>query len=144
MNVIFYSAPGTSQGEKLQRVIDILVPRNNVETFRTIPSLLQRLHQPLPEAVVFVFLVSSREELLELVEYQEWLRDRRLILVLPDDDMETISRGHALRPRFVTYAESDFIDISAVLGKMLGVGVLQSSSLVSTRLPEILGNIHNE
>ncbi|HAJ28503.1 MAG TPA: hypothetical protein DCG53_14895 [Syntrophus sp. (in: bacteria)] len=137
MNVIFYSAPGVSQGEKLQRVIDILVPRNSVETFRTMPSLLKRLHQPLSEAVVFVFLISSRQELLELVGYQEWLHDRRLILVLPDDDMETISRGHALRPRFVTYAESDFIDISAVLGKMLGVAALQSPSSSSTKGPDI-------
>jgi len=100
-------------------------------------SLLQRLHKPLPEAVVFVLLVSGRQELMELGEYQEWLRDCRLILVLPDDDMETISRGHTLRPRFVTYAESDFIDISAVLGKMLGVEAPQSSSLVSTQKPEI-------
>ena len=139
MNVIFYSAPGVSQGEKLQRVIDVLVPRNNVETFRTIPSLLQRLHQPLSAAVVFVFLISSRQELLHLVEYQEWLRDRRLIMVLPDDDTETISRSHALRPRFVTYAESDFIDISAVLGKMLGVTALQNPSPASTKGPDIPG-----
>ncbi len=139
MNVIFYSAPEVSQGEKLQRVIDVLVPKDDVETFRTMPSLLHRLHQPLSEAVVFVFLISSRQELLELVEYQEWLRDRRLILVLPDDDLETVSRGHALRPRFVTYAESDFIDISAVLGKMLGIAALQSSSPASTKGPDIPG-----
>lgn len=103
------------------------------------PSLLQRLHQPLSEAMIFVFLISSRQELLELVEYQEWLRDYRLILVLPDDDMETISRGHALRPRFVTYAESDFIDISAVLGKMIGVAPLQSPSPVSAKGRDIPG-----
>jgi len=139
MNVIFYSAPGVSRGEKLQRVIDVLVPRSSVETFRTMPSLLQRLHQPLSEVVVFVFLISSRQELLDLVEYQEWLRDRRLILVLPDDDRETISRGHALRPRFVTYAESDFIDVSAVLGKMLGVTALQSPSPALTKGPDIPG-----
>jgi hypothetical protein len=139
MNVIFYSAPGASQGEKLQRVIDILIPRGKAETFRSMPALLQRLHQPLPEAVVFVLLVSGREELLDLVEHREWLRDRRLILVLPDDDMETISRGHALRPRFVTYAESDFIDISAVLGKMLGGGGLPSPSPVLAKKPDIPG-----
>jgi hypothetical protein len=139
MNVIFYSAPGVSQGEKLQRVIDILIPKDKIETFQTMHALLHRLHQPLPEAVVFVFLVSGKGELLELVEYREWLRDGKLILVLPDDDMETISRGHALRPRFVTYAESDFIDISAVLGKMLGIGAWQGLSPAATERPDIPG-----
>lgn len=144
MNVIYYSALRASRRDKLQRVIDVLVPRNNVETFRSIPSLLQRLHKPLPEAVVFVFLVSSKQELTELVEYREWLKDRRLILVLPDDDIETISRGHALRPRFVTYVESDYIDISAVLGKMLGVGALQNPPPISARLSEAQRNISDE
>jgi len=74
---------------------------------------------------------------MKLVEYQEWLWDHRLILVLPDDDMETISLGHALRPRFVTYAESDFIDISAVLGKILGVATLKSPSVISAKGPDI-------
>lgn len=77
--------------------------------------------------------------MLELIEYREWLGDRRLILVLPDDDIETISQGHALRPRFVTYVESDFIDISAVLGKMLGVRVPQGPLQSSVKESDISG-----
>jgi hypothetical protein len=79
--------------------------------------------------VVFVFLVSDRRELQGLIECREWLRDSRLILVLPDEEMETVSRGHVLRPRFITYAESDFIDVSAVLGKMTGIGAVKYPSL---------------
>jgi len=37
----------------------------------------------------------------------------------PDQEENTIAKGHSLRPRFVTYADSDFPDVVAALGKTL-------------------------
>ena len=119
MNVIFYANQSSAQRERLQRVIEILVPRERIESYLTIEYLEKRLHQPISEPMVFVLQVSRMQELLQLLQLRDCLIDRKLILILPDEDRETISRGHALRPRFITYIESDFIDVSVVLGKML-------------------------
>ncbi|MDP3029372.1 MAG: hypothetical protein Q8O04_07735 [Deltaproteobacteria bacterium] len=40
----------------------------------------------------------------------------------PDQEKDTIAKGHSPRPRFVTYADSDFLDVAAALGKILMVG----------------------
>jgi hypothetical protein len=119
MNVIFYANQSSPQRERLQRVIDILVPRERIESYLSIKSLEKRLHQHISEPMVFVLQVSRMQELLQLLQLRDCLIDRKLILILPDEDREIISRCHALRPRFITYIESDFIDVSVVLGKML-------------------------
>ena len=43
----------------------------------------------------------------------------RLILILPDREKGTISKGHLFRPRYLTYADGDFLDVAAVLAKMI-------------------------
>jgi hypothetical protein len=40
-------------------------------------------------------------------------------LVLPNHDRLTVSRGHSLGPRFMTYADTSFDEICAVLKKMI-------------------------
>ena len=54
---------------------------------------------------------------MNILELSELLHDRRIILVLPDSEPETVSLGHILRPRFITYGDSDYMDVSAIMGK---------------------------
>ncbi|NVM57217.1 MAG: hypothetical protein HWN51_03755 [Desulfobacterales bacterium] len=68
---------------------------------------------------IAVLLAASREELSDILSIRDLLTDIRVILVLPDRDDDTIAKGHTLRPRFFTYADSDFVEIAAVLSKML-------------------------
>ena len=119
MNVIFYASQSSAERERLQRVIDIMVPREGKESYLTMESLEKRLHKPILEPAVIVLLVSHKQELGQFFQLRDSLFDRKLILILPDDDQDTISRSHALRPRFITYSDGDFMDVSAVLGKML-------------------------
>jgi hypothetical protein len=50
------------------------------------------------------------------------LRDVRIILILPNHEDETVVMGHRLEPRLLTYADGDFTDVSAVLGRIAGLG----------------------
>lgn len=63
---------------------------------------------------------------MDILSLREFLHDRRIILVLPDSEPETVSLGHILRPRFITYGDSDYMDVSAILGKW---GTVSSNSL---------------
>ena len=121
MSLLFYSTSAKGQGKKLHRVIEVLVLKREIEIFRTIESLTRRLHRPGlgHNMTIAVFLAASKEELSELVSIRNLLADFRIILVLPDTRDDTISKGHTLSPRFLTYQDGDFLDVAAVLGKML-------------------------
>lgn len=119
MRIIYYSAENEPSRERLLRVVQMNFPKNHIEACRSIEALSQRLEQPIPELLIVVLLVSSREELSDIMMLRELLLDRRIILVLPDDEPETTSQGHKLRPRFITYRNSDYGDVSVVLGRMI-------------------------
>ena len=121
MNVIFFTSIDPSVSNRLTRVLEVHVSRKELETCRNFHIFSERLHQPLPDPVVFVLQICSREELMDILSLHDLLHDRRIILVLPDSEPETVSLGHILRPRFVTYGDSDYMDVSAILGKWAAV-----------------------
>jgi hypothetical protein len=100
-------------------VIEAIVPAGEIEIYQTINSLSRRLRQPRYDLAVAVLLASSKQDLLELLSIRHLLDDLRVILLLPDREKDTIAKGHTLRPRFLTYADSDLLDVAVVLSKML-------------------------
>lgn len=119
MNVLFYATIKDGVWECLQHKVEAVVPVESMEICRTIESLSERLCKPLYGLSIGVMLATSQKELQELLIIRDFIIDFRLILVLPDRKKETIAKGHLLRPRYLTYADGDFTDVAAVLGKML-------------------------
>ena len=117
MNLLFYTRVTDGAGERLHKMIEALVPENSLEVYRSIESLSRRLRQPVNNVVIAVLLAASKGDLLDFISIRDLLRDVRIILVLPDRDEDTVSKGHYLRPRFVSYTDSDFADVFAVLEK---------------------------
>lgn len=122
MKLLLYSPMTAGAGKRLQRVIGTLVPKKETEAYQTIDSLSHRLRQPSPadNAAVAVLLAATKEDLLDMLSIKDLIWNLRIILILPDTDDDTISQGHTLRPRFLTYADSDFAEVAEVLNKMLG------------------------
>lgn len=87
----------------------------NMEVCRSLACLAQRLKEPTFDRELAVIVVASREELDGLLAIRELLQDLRIILVLPDHENDTVSQGHKLSPRFVSYMDRDFWDVVAVL-----------------------------
>ena len=119
MNLLLYATETGGIGKHIQRVIEGLVPEENTEIFRTIGSLSNRLRQPRCELAIAVLLASSSQDLLDLLSVSDLFDDLRVILLLPNREKDTIAKGHTLRPRFLTYADSNLSDVAAVLSKML-------------------------
>ena len=118
MNVLVYSTG--KQGERLQRLIRDLVPKERLEIYDTFKGFSERLHKPMDEIPVAVILAASEEDLLTILSISHLLYDVKFILILPNREDITVAIGHSLRPRFVSYADSDFREVTAVLGKMIG------------------------
>jgi len=112
--------PSTNNSNKLQRKVEPLVSKTQVENYSSIKDITQRLQRPMKEEVVGIFMPSGERDLSDLLSINHLVKDIRIILVLPDRDEKTISIGHSLRPRFLTYADGDLSDVAAVMIKMMG------------------------
>ena len=107
-------------GNKLWRMIKRAGVNGHVEIYGSIESLSGAIVRKNGDAVIAVLFINNRSELMKMLQLSDRLRDLRIILVLPDRDMETVSIGHKLYPRFISYADGDLKDVGAVLYKMIG------------------------
>jgi len=119
MKLICYANSDDEAGQRIEAVIHELVSRADTQICRTVASLSSRLRQPGNGVTIAILLTASKKDLGDILSLSDLLSDLRIVLVLPDRDKDTIAKGLTLRPRFLTFADSDFTELSAVLGKML-------------------------
>ena len=121
MKLLLYLNGTNGNAKRFKTAIRGLAPKHRTEICPDTISLSERLRQRRGDLTVVVLYVSTREELAEILALGDWLHDLRILLILPDRDKDTISQGITLRPRYFSFADTDFSDVSAVLGKMLKV-----------------------
>ncbi len=122
MKVLFFAPSHAEGNRRINELIDSFTELSGLEIYRTIESLSHRLCQPYNNTnVVAVLFATNLDTLSELMSLKDLLGGIRLILVLPDRQAKTIARAHMLRPRFIAYADSDPVEITAVLTKMLDI-----------------------
>ena len=123
MKVLFYAKEIKGGGRRLLRVIERLLPNDVLEIYNSIDGLSRWFNRPQPAdaPVIVVFQAVGQEDLQSMLSIRDLLVDVRILMVLPDKEKETIAKAHRLRPRFITYADSDFLEIGAVLNKMCGI-----------------------
>jgi hypothetical protein len=119
MNLLVYAAKSGGVAQHLQQVIQEIVPKKNLEIYRNFNSLSYRLQQPMNGLKIAIFLAGSDQDLTDFLSLQDLLSELRIILILPNREPSIFAKAHILRPRFMTYTDSDFKDVKAVLGKML-------------------------
>ena len=120
MDLVFYSPMNGSPEERLQGVVKSVIPGWGESVCRTIDDLSERLLQPKNDLSIALLLAEKRGDIEELLSVSSLFRNTRIILVAPDRDKETIAAAHLLRPRLLTYSDSDFAEVFTVLTKMMG------------------------
>ncbi len=121
MNVFIY-APSTSvRGNHLIRDIGELVPRAALEVFRTPESFRARLLKPKTTFSVSVLFLPREEDLKALVPIRESFRETKMILILADQEKETVSFAHLLFPTYISYVESDYSKTIAVVRTLIEI-----------------------
>jgi len=118
MIVLLYASQWEEPAERLQRLIQSSFPVEGIEIYRTLSSLLHRLQNPPDLPFITILMAGERNELFDLRSIDYLLGGTRLILILPDQAEETLRTAHRLRPRYLTYANSDFSDLAQVIAKM--------------------------
>ncbi len=120
MKLIFYCADPNDFSAGLLDQIGSLVPAERLVVCRDFEELQSSVLKSAYDLFAAVLVVSSRNDLVDLLSIRELLTSIRVILVLPDCEQETVSRGHDLKPRFLTWPAWDSCEVIAVLRKMLG------------------------
>ena len=120
MKLIFYCADPNDFSAGLLGQIGSLVPAERLVVCRNFEELQSSLLKSAYDLFAAVLVVSSRHDLVDLLSIREFLTSIRVILVLPDCEQETVSKGHGLKPRFLTWPAWDSCEVIAVLCKMLG------------------------
>ena len=119
MKMLLYLPHEDGVGTKLLGIIEGLAVNGKIEIYRSIDSFVQRLRKPTFDIDIFILMAANKKQLSDILLIKEKLRDIKIILILPDRESDTISRGHELYPRFVSYIDSDFKEVGAVMEKMV-------------------------
>jgi hypothetical protein len=113
---IVYCCPGHDTGcEKVRRIIEILVAADAFETFHVVKDFEKFLRHDLTSAHLVILHASTPSHLESFVSLRDLLIGHKVILILPDRERETVISGHTLRPRFITYNDSDYLEMASVL-----------------------------
>lgn len=119
MDLLFYATDTEGIGKPLWNLFHGLDGQHYGEFYLKIDDLTNRLHRPAGDPTIAVLLAAGRKDLDELLAIRDLLDRARIILILPDRNKDTINKGHTLFPRFLTYVDSNFDWVTAVLEKML-------------------------
>jgi hypothetical protein len=119
MSWLLYLSDNSGLEDRLFKVIDASVPKSDFEICRSPQDLSKRLRQPCLDVRVMVLCIESKEAWREILSLRDLLSERKNILILPDEDEDTMAEVFTLSPRFITWVDSDFRDLGAVLKRML-------------------------
>jgi hypothetical protein len=119
--ILFIKPSASEKGARLEQAVKASFSEPGMMVLRNVPDLQFRLQQPIPyeDLEIYLLFADSKEGLLEFFQLEEWLKDKRLILILPDGQKNTVSMAHRLRPRFICCVKDDYEDLCAVIGKMI-------------------------
>jgi hypothetical protein len=118
VELIYYSARNGGPDERLRRVIELFFPKESSGIYGNAADLAGALRKSSDASTIVLIRAASKDDLKIVLDMKDLLMDRRIILVLPDRDTSTIAMGHILRPRLLSFEDSDFFEIAAVLTRM--------------------------
>jgi hypothetical protein len=130
LKALLYTGETDGKVKLLEALLVRLLGEKNIEVFHHMDALTQYFYKPRPVDgfTIGVFLVADAEDLRQLAAIRDITDNVRIILILPDRENITIAEGHKLQPRFVTYKDSNFREIGAVVGKMIQSATCAPSS----------------
>lgn len=119
-----FTAPGNNELAVLERALAVEgleATRLDLDRLFGFPEEFNQL----ASASVVIILIEDIEVLNKLAAAGELLFRYRILLIVPDQSHETITAAHLIRPRLVINAGGDYMDIAAIVKKMLGENMIQ-------------------
>ena len=119
MNILCF-ASATAMLEKVSgSVINFNAHGVAIERYKSLDELYRRLCQPKNSDYVAILYLKNKKEISEIIAMQDLFSGTKIILVLPKRDKDFIKTAYKIFPRFLTFADEDFSDISRIVEKMI-------------------------
>ncbi|MDP2914138.1 MAG: hypothetical protein Q8O91_01645 [Candidatus Aminicenantes bacterium] len=118
MQLLFFSSGDDQNKKRLEAAVHKVVPESQIELFKRLDDLRERLRMTIEPDSIAVLSASNRKELQQMQLLRGLLKEIYVVLVIPDRKKSTIRLAHLLLPRFLSQKESDFTDLKIVLDKM--------------------------
>ncbi len=119
MKVLFYLPVTREIDTKIQELVEMAGSMAQTEIFRSIESFSSRLHRPADSFAIAVLVAGNKKDLVDFAFIRHLISDMPIIVVLYDREESTANLGYALVPRFLTYMDSNLMEVGAVLEKMI-------------------------
>jgi hypothetical protein len=119
MTYIYYANEYSEAGEILNQMLQSAFSKRRMKRCRTIAELTKRLHEPVYDVSVVVLLIENSIELEQIIALKDVLWDIKLITILSSQASLSQKELLTLRPRFMTWTDSDFSHVVEVLGNMM-------------------------
>lgn len=115
MRILLYAAARDPEGPRLRGLLSQVVPPASLESFSILAAMALRLQQSGGDRFLAVLVVNDRDVLREIVSLRTAFDGSQVLLVLPDQDEETMRVAHRLHPRYTTYKSEQYADLLAVV-----------------------------
>jgi hypothetical protein len=122
LNIIFYLPRPLEEGHVLLEAVAPFVIGGRLEVLSDLEAFTARLHKPKDSSSVTIIWDPTSEELRQIGTMRDLLAGVRTLLVLPDQETETISLAHKIMPSYISYTDHGISDIVSVLGRLAGTG----------------------
>jgi hypothetical protein len=119
LNVLMYTPCPPEFREQYMCALAPLVSRGSIEVFPGLVELLDRLRKPKDPLSLAIFFGPSKEDLRALIARRELFSEMKTLLVLPDEDEETVHLAHRALATFITYVDSPMSDLTGVVKKLI-------------------------
>ena len=108
-----------SNWTRLCNTIVKTIPLESIGIFQTLESFYNRIRQGRTDITAAVVFASDRQDIIKLQGIRELISDMRMIMILPDAEEESVKMGHSYYPRYISFTDSTFEDVAAVLQKII-------------------------
>ena len=118
MNYI-YAPESVAERESIFReVVDVIGDENRLEMFRDIDGFSARLRRFNSPEIIIVLAVG-KGEMPSLISLRDIFRDAAIIIILSDEEPNTITTAMRMRPKFLGVMNDDLDKIVPVVHKLV-------------------------
>ena len=119
MKIFFLSPRPDETGNRFLDEVASLAGRENLEVFQDLSIFALRIRRSKDQESVALVFDPSHSELRELGTLRDFLPGTRMLLVLRDQEAETIALAHRLFPTYIAYVDYGLSELLAILGRLL-------------------------
>lgn len=118
MSLFFLMSRPSVRADELVNAAAPFVSGGRLEVFYDLRGFAARMHQPKDPRSVALIWDPAREDLGELGSMRDLLAGVRVLLILHDQNNETIALAHKLLPAYIAYVDDGILDIVSVLRRL--------------------------